>query len=139
MSLYILDSDHLSLQQRGHPEILKRLLITPPDDIAITVITAEELIRGRLAQVRKAKQADKRVSAYRWLINAFELVCQLQVLQFDADAEKQFQLWRSNKIRIGTQDLRIAAIAFTRNATVVTRNRRDFQQVPNLRIEDWTV
>jgi len=53
MTLYVLDSDHLSLHQRGHESLRKRLLTTPPEQIAITIINAEELMRGRLAQVRK--------------------------------------------------------------------------------------
>jgi tRNA(fMet)-specific endonuclease VapC len=36
------------------------------------------------------------------------------------------------------KDLRIAAIALSLDLTVVTRNRRDFELVPNLQIVDWT-
>ncbi len=35
------------------------------------------------------------------------------------------------------KDLRIASIAIIQNATVVTRNYKDFSQVPNLQIENW--
>ncbi|MBU7582734.1 MAG: hypothetical protein KAF91_07460 [Nostoc sp. TH1S01] len=43
------------------------------------------------------------------------------------------------KINIGTQDLRIAAIALANNAIVVTRNHKDFSKIPDLSLEDWTI
>jgi tRNA(fMet)-specific endonuclease VapC len=45
----------------------------------------------------------------------------------------------SQKIRVGTQDLKIAAITLSHQATIVTRNYRDFSKVLNLRIEDWSI
>jgi tRNA(fMet)-specific endonuclease VapC len=42
------------------------------------------------------------------------------------------------KVRVGTKDLRIASIALVNNATVLTRNVRDFGKVPGLLTEDWT-
>ena len=43
------------------------------------------------------------------------------------------------RIRIGTQDLRIAAITLSLNGILVTRNWKYFDKVPNLRLEDWTI
>ncbi|WP_363318236.1 hypothetical protein [Nostoc sp. NMS4] len=43
------------------------------------------------------------------------------------------------RIRIGTQDLRIPAITLSVNGILVTRNRKDFEKIPNLRLEDWTI
>lgn len=63
----------------------------------------------------------------------------VQVLPYDAAAVAEFSRLRRQKIRVGTQDLRIASIALSKNATVVTRNTRDFVRVPNLKIVDWSV
>jgi tRNA(fMet)-specific endonuclease VapC len=46
---------------------------------------------------------------------------------------------RRQGVKIGTQDLRIACIALSLNAVVLTRNQRDFAQVSGLSIEDWTM
>jgi tRNA(fMet)-specific endonuclease VapC len=35
-------------------------------------------------------------------------------------------------------DLRVAAVALTLKATVLTRNLRDFEKVPGLIVEDWS-
>lgn len=138
MSLFILDSDHLSLYQRGHEPIRQHLLIVPPEQIVITIISVEELMRGRLAQVRRATKPQARLNAYHWLSETFDFLSHFTVLKYDSQAEAHFATLRAQKIRIGTQDLRIAAIALSQNATVVTRNRRDFGRVPGLKIKDWS-
>ncbi len=139
MTLYILDSDHLSLHQRGHEPLRKRLLTIAPDQIAITIVSAEELLRGRLAQIRRADKPESRMETYQWLSKTVDFLCGFTVLKFDEQAENHFQNFRASKIKIGTQDLKIAAIALSQDATLVTRNRSDFEHIPSLRIEDWSV
>ncbi len=61
-----------------------------------------------------------------------------RVLPFDQPAAAQFTRLRKARVRIGTMDLRIAAIALSHQLTVLTRNTRDFEQVPGLAVADWT-
>jgi tRNA(fMet)-specific endonuclease VapC len=61
------------------------------------------------------------------------------LLDFDAAASHEFVRLRKGGIRIGTMDLRIAAIALAHDALLISRNLVDFQKVPGLRVEDWTV
>jgi tRNA(fMet)-specific endonuclease VapC len=62
----------------------------------------------------------------------------VNLLDYSADAAGHFAAWRSQRVRVGTQDLRIAAMALAVGGTLITRNRRDFQQVPGLLLEDWS-
>ena len=50
----------------------------------------------------------------------------------------EFDRQRDRGVRIGTMDLRIASIALTHDAVLVTRKLVDFLKVPGLRVEDWT-
>lgn len=136
MSLYILDTDHVTLHQRNHPQVIARVQRVASEELATTVVTVEEQMRGRLAQLRQPKANLPLI--YDQLRTTVDYFCDLKILPFDAEAQQQFQRLRSQKIRIGTLDLRIAAIALTQGAMVVTRNKRDFERVPELTCEDWS-
>lgn len=139
MTLYVLDTDHISLQQRAHPAILQRLQALREDDsIAVTVITVEEQIRGRLEIIRRHGASPLQVAAYAAFQQTLRYFATWQVLDFTQAAFEQFSALQQQRIRVGAQDLRIAAITLTNAATLVTRNTRDFAQVPGLVIEDWS-
>lgn len=63
----------------------------------------------------------------------------INVLDFDQEAYNCYTELVRQKVRIGTQDLRIAACVISLSGVLVTRNRRDFERVPGLRFEDWTI
>ena len=107
---------------------------------AATVITVVEQIQGWLAFIRRGIQAQDAARGFERLREAMAFYLTIQIfLPYDAAAVAEFERLRRNKIRIGTQDLRIASIALSKNATVLTRNMRDFGRVPGLKIEDWSV
>ena len=136
MSLYILDTDHVTLHQHDHPQVATRIQACAPNELAITVVTVEEQMRGRLARIGRSG-VDLTV-AYDQLRATADYFCDLIILPFDAKAQQRFQQLRAQKIRIGTLDLRIAAIVLSQDAVLITRNRGDFERVPELRLEDWT-
>ena len=142
MTCYILDTDHLSLYERGHPQVCKRILQTrqqSSDILATTVITIEEQYAGRLAQIRKAIQSEALIQAYRRLQLTFQLFADLDILDYSLQADSFFKNFRQAGIRIGTQDLRIASVTLAHNGILLTRNLGDFEKVPGIAIQDWSI
>lgn len=141
MTVYVLDTDLLSLYQRNHPQVCNRILLARQNGLTLktTVVTVEEQYGGRLAQIRKAQTPEVLVAAYDRLMTTFALFSQLEILTYDLAAAELFRQFRQMGIRIGTQDLRIASIALAHSGIIVTRNRKDFDRVPDLTIEDWSL
>lgn len=102
MTRYILDTDHLSLYQRGDTNVGNRLSHVPPDQIAITVITAEETIRGRFARIKAAQTEAAKIQAYHWLNETLELLKDFSVLPYDQNASTVYESLRQQKLRVGS-------------------------------------
>jgi tRNA(fMet)-specific endonuclease VapC len=141
MSL-ILDTDVLTLWQLQSQPASERLRLRlserPLDDIATTIITFQERIQGWMSVVHQARTPVKVLAAYRELLDTLRKFCDLNVLAFDQAAQEQFATLKRQRVRIGTLDLRIASITLALDATLLSRNLRDFRKVPGLRVEDWT-
>jgi tRNA(fMet)-specific endonuclease VapC len=138
----ILDTDVLTiLQLRKSPvadALHKRLSRVLNEDLLTTVVSFQEQIQGWMAYLHQARNERQLLQAYAELLRVLEDFSAFNVVPFDATALKVFNSLRAKRVRIGTMDLRIAAIALARGATVITRNTRDFGQVPGLSVEDWT-
>lgn len=137
--MFILDTDHISLFQRHDPHVTARVLATLPQELATTVITVEEQLRGRLDRVRRARSDVEVVRAYRNFLATSLYFCTTRIIGFDERAQAIFRRLRAQGIRIGTQDLRIATIVLSQDATLVTRNVRDFDAIPALNMKDWSL
>ena len=143
MATHVLDTDHISLLvEEGDSEagrrLKNRLARFPARDITSTIITYDEQSRGWLSYISRAKTIAAEVEAYRKLARHLDNYKHIELLDFTEAAAVEFQRLRKI-VRIGTMDLRIAAIALTHNATVLTRNLRDFEKVPGLKVEDWSM
>ena len=63
MTLYLLDTDHLSHYHRGNAVVRNYLIGKIPSQVFISMITAEEILRGRLAQIRAVKTEAEHIKA----------------------------------------------------------------------------
>ena len=139
--MYILDTDHMSILERGGTPALQltlKLSTLPDWQVATKIVSYEEQCKGWLAKTAKEKD-EALLRAYVQLGQHLEIYAGMIVLPYDARAHTIFQTLHSQRVRIGTQDLKIAAIALANNATVLTRNTQDFARVTNLNFEDWAV
>lgn len=141
--MIILDTDVFSfVELPDSPEYIRlraRIAqLDPPEPIGTSIITYEEQSRGRLASVNSARTSRQLVDAYANLRQHIVNYRKVLLVNFDDAASAVFDRLRKQKLRLGTMDSRIAAIALSRNALLLSRNLRDFQKVPDLRVEAWT-
>ena len=138
MSLWVLDTDTLSLWLRGNEAIAAQVARTPPQQLAVTIITVEEILRGWYTQIRRARQDEQLARAYEALQQTVEFVRGIQILAFDLSAIRRYQQLRTRHRHAGTNDLRIAAIVLEQEGILVTRNISDFNEITGLQLEDWS-
>jgi tRNA(fMet)-specific endonuclease VapC len=62
----------------------------------------------------------------------------LPILSFTDAAAEVYEQFQKKRPRTGRMDLRIASIAASNNATLVTRNLGDFKDIDGLAVEDWS-
>ena len=101
------------------------------------ITAAEESLRGWLALLNRKKPGQEQLEAYSKLQRCLETLGKFSILPFDQDAANHFHRLQSERIPIGTMDLKIASICIAYDATLLSRNLVDFQKVPGLRVENW--
>jgi tRNA(fMet)-specific endonuclease VapC len=103
----------------------------------LPAVSVEEEFRGWLAAIRRSKKVHSQILYYTRLTGLVRFFNKWQILPFNEPAADRFEALRELRIRIGTQDLKIASIAVEANALLLSANLRDFEQVPGLRVENW--
>ena len=139
--MYLLDTDHVSLLERDNADsrtLQTRLALVPAEEVATTIVTYEEQMRGWLARAAQANSTEKIVAAYTHLETHIRTFQHIPIVSFNARAGAVFERLRRAGARIGTMDLKIAAIAMTNDATLLSRNLTDFGKLAGLLVEDWS-
>jgi tRNA(fMet)-specific endonuclease VapC len=140
--MFVLDTDHLSLLQwnvgaEGR-RLNARLSHVPADDVATTIVNFEEQMRGWLSYLARACTVAQQVEAYRRLTRHLDYYRQIPVLELDEAAAVELQRLRKRHLRLGTMDLKVAAIVLSRGGTLLSRNLLDFRRIEGLKVDDWT-
>lgn len=137
--MVVLDTDHAS--ELGYrSEVGLRLLARLNErgsDAVITAVTVEEQLRGWLAEIHRHRDPMMQIRDYARLVRQVELHASWLVLPWDVDSVRVFEGLRKKRVRIGTQDLKIASIVLAHDVTLLTRNSQDFSKVPGLKFENW--
>jgi tRNA(fMet)-specific endonuclease VapC len=140
MTLYVLDTDTVTLATFGNLTVLARIgQALAADRVAVAIVTVREIMEGRLSKIKRAKQPQQVLLAYDGLKQSTEFLAPRDLLSFNLASLATFDRLLQMKLNVGKDDLRIAAIALEAGAVVVTRNLRDFRRVPGLPCEDWSV
>ncbi len=140
--MYILDTDHLTILQRGGQlaqQLKYKLADLDPNQVFTTIITYEEQTRGWLSYIAKQSSIDSQVIAYQELEKHLNNYRSIPVIGYTQDSALKFQELRKIYKKLGTMDLKIASICITHQALLLTRNLKDFGQILELNAEDWTI
>ncbi|HZU35392.1 MAG TPA: type II toxin-antitoxin system VapC family toxin [Gemmataceae bacterium] len=139
--MILLDTDHLTvLKYDEHPQcraLRERMSDSEDPDFATSIISAEEQMRGWLAKIHATRDAEKQVAWYDQLAWLIEFLADWHIIAFDQQAVVEFKRLQRMRLRIGTMDLKIAAIARVHDALLLSNNQRDFGRVPGLQVESW--
>ena len=91
---YLMDSDYVSPINRGgelSERITARVTALPPESVAVSLISYEEQMRGRMAEIARMQSVDRQLAGYSRLDRMRGYYCVMPILPFDDKALSQFQ------------------------------------------------
>jgi tRNA(fMet)-specific endonuclease VapC len=140
--VFVFDTDHFQFIQetsgQASSRLFHRMQSYARTDFYLSIISFHEQFLGWHTYIIRAKRTEQVIRGYQKLHAMLNDFACFTILAYDAKAVDIFHTLRKAKVRIGTMDLRIASIALANDFTLLTRNLVDFQQVPGLKVEDWT-
>jgi tRNA(fMet)-specific endonuclease VapC len=136
---YLFDTDSLSLYLQQRPLLVQRVLQHLQDEVAVTVVTIEEVLTGWYTALRRARKPEQVVHAYDRLAATINELRNWDVVSLGVTALARYERLKALRLNVRKQDLRIGAIGLDWGAVIVTRNLHDFQRIPGLNCEDWSI
>jgi tRNA(fMet)-specific endonuclease VapC len=141
----ILDTQHLSQLQLGTApsslQLQEKLERSDDKDVRITIISPYEQLRECIGEInRTSADLTAQTRHFRLLERLLDFYASWKgrILAFDQRASEILAGFTPALVRrIGPRDARIAAIVLANRGVLLTSNRRDFEQVPNLDVQDW--
>ena len=127
---FLLDTDTISFALRGEGGVADALRRRSPSQMCTSSVVAGELELG--VARRGSRKLRRELDA---------LYSGLEVLPYDLDAARRYGRLAAalleEGIPIGVEDAMVAAHALSRGLTLITHNRKHFERVKGLRVEDW--
>ena len=137
--MILLDTDTVTHFAYGNENVRRKIEEAGDEELAVAVITRNEILRGRADNLLKAADEGELRKASDRFTQAEEMLSDFVVAGFDETSIGHFGRLRKqrNLKKMGRADLLIACIALAHNALLVTRNTKDYKDVAGLRMENW--
>jgi len=131
--MYLLDTDTVIYNFKGHDSVIKNLHVHIHDPIKISIVTLMELYYGAY----KSQMIESNLAKIKALENA------LEIIPSGRESVELFGIYKSKLEKLGTPlddfDLIIASCALANNMTLVTNNVRHFARIKGLKLTNWTI
>jgi predicted nucleic acid-binding protein len=131
--MYLLDTDTIIYNLKGHDSVVQNLRIHIHDPIRISVVTLMELYYGAY----KSQMVESNLAKIKTLENA------LDVVSVSRESAEVFGIYKSRLEKQGIPlddfDLILASCAIANNMILVTNNVRHFERIEGLRLSNWTI
>ncbi len=137
--MVVLDTNHLRELAMGSVlglRLAKRIEDSEAE-VVTTIVSAEEVLRGRLAKLSSAKKVEDQVLASERLGASIQFLAGFALLPWDFEAADRFAAFQDEGVRTSTLDLKIACIVIEHDSTLLTRDKGDFAKIPGLKFENW--
>lgn len=129
--MYLLDTDTVIYNFKGHPNIQKNLQRHLSDPINISIVTCMELYYGAY----KSQKVTSNLAKIKMLEQSIEVIPLGQESgEIFGKLKAQLEIQGS---RLDDFDLAIASCALSRNLTLVTNNIEHFRRIDGLKLANW--